>query len=124
MLLVLIGETTLREGTVKEVKRRREHLNFIIWFIVLTFPIWLYWFGELAVEATTHPPIEIYLILIPGSYYAIFAFVPRIGVPWLLVVIFLGIMEIRKWWVRRQIYRAQKKGAVGENTSTSSSEAK
>jgi len=115
----------LKEGTIKEAKRRRGHLlNSIIWFIVLTFPIWLYWFGALTLEATTHAPIEIYLILIPASYYAIFALIPYIGVPWLLVVIFLGIMEIRKRWVRRQIYREEKKGAVAENTSASSSEAK
>lgn len=124
MLQVIIEESDLKKGAGKEVKSPRHVLKSVMWFIVLTFPIWLFWFGALSVEATTHAPVEIYLILTIFSYYAILILVPFIGIPWLLIVIFLVAMEIRKMWARRRAYRVEKNGAATKNTRGVSPKAK
>jgi len=114
----------LKKGADKEVKSPRHVLKSVMWFMVLTFPIWLFWFGALSVEATTHAPVEFYLIFTIFSYFEILTFVPFIGIPWLLIVIFLVAMEVRKMWARRRGYRAEKKGAVAKNTGSASPKAK
>ena len=120
MLQVLIRANGLKRDTSMGAKHRRHVSNSLLWFIVLTFPIWLYWFGALAEQA----PLEIYLILIPVSYYAILVLVPYIGVPWVLVVIYLAIREFRKRRALRRSIRAEKKGTVPEHASAGSSKAK
>jgi hypothetical protein len=104
----MIRANGLKKDTSMRAKHRRHVSNSILWFIVLTFPIWLYWFGALAEQA----PLEIYLILIPFSYYAILVLAPFIGVPWVLVVICLAIWEFRKRRALRQSIRAEKKRTV------------
>jgi hypothetical protein len=100
MSQLLIRANGLKKEASTGAKHRRDFPNSILWFIVLTFPIWLY---ELALLAYEAPYIQIYLILIPASYYVIFARAPYIGVPWILVVIFLAIMEFKK---RRTLRRS------------------
>ena len=101
-------------------KHRRHVPNSVVWFVVLTFPIWVYWFGALAQRA----PLEIYLILIPVSYYAILVLAPLIGVPWVLVVIFLAIREFRKRRALKRSIQAEKKRIVPVHASAVSSRAK
>lgn len=110
----------MKKNTSIGAKHRRHVPNSILWFIVLTFPIWLYWFGALAEQA----PLEIYLILIPVSYYAILVLAPCIGVPWILVVIYLAIREFRKRRALRRSIRAEKKRTAPVHASAGSSEAK
>jgi hypothetical protein len=124
MLQVIIRAKGLKKDTSMGAKHRRHVPNSILWFIVLTFPIWLFWFGALTVEATTHAPIEIYFVLIPASYYAIFAYVPYIGFPWVMVVIFFAIFEFRKRRALRRSIRVEKKRTVPEDASAGSSKAK
>jgi hypothetical protein len=116
----MIRANGLKKDTSMGAKHRRHVPNSILWFIVLTFPIWLYWFGALAERA----PLEIYLIFIPVSYYAILVLAPLIGVPWVLVVIFLAIREFRKRRALRRSIQAEKKRTVPEDTSAGSSKAK
>ncbi|HXX88246.1 MAG TPA: hypothetical protein VEH86_07380 [Candidatus Acidoferrum sp.] len=106
--------------TAEDHKRRRHILNVIMWFLVLTFPIWLIWISALSIEGTTHAPIEIYLILMIAAYYVVFAYVPYIGIPWLLVVMFLAALEIRKRWISRRIRNAEEKAAPAKNVKTAS----
>jgi hypothetical protein len=120
MLQVMIRANGLKKDTSMGAKHRRHVLNSILWFIVLTFPIWLYWFGALAERA----PLEIYLIFIPVSYYAILVLAPLIGVPWVLVVIFLAIREFRKRRALKRSIRAEKKRTLPVHASAGSSKAK
>jgi len=53
-------------------------------------------------------PMGVYLILILASYYAIVVYAPYIGIPWLLIVIYMAIRELRK---RRQ---ARKHGPIAQ----------
>lgn len=116
MLQVMIRANGLKRDTSMGAKHRRRVPNSLLWFIVLTFPIWLYWFGALAEQA----PLEIYLILIPVSYYAILVLAPFIGVPWVLVVICLAIWEFRKRRALRRSIHAEKKYTVPEHSAGSS----
>ena len=106
--------------TEEEHKPRRHIPNLIMWFIILTFPIWLIWISVLSIEGTTHAPIEIYLILIIAAYYVVFAYVPYIGIPWLLVVMFLAALEIRKRWISKRSHNAKGEAAPAKNVKTAS----
>jgi hypothetical protein len=92
----------------------------VVWFLVLTFPIWVYWIGAL----TEGAPLEVYLIIIPFSYYAILALAPYIGIPWVLVVILLVIREFWKRRALRRKMRAEKKETGPKHANVSSSTAK
>lgn len=76
-------------------------MSNIVWFIVLTFPIWIDWLGLLM----THAPIEYYLILIPFSYYATIVYAPYIGIPWLLVVTCMVIYRVIREFRKRRMLR-------------------
>ena len=116
----MIRANGLKKDASMGAKHRRHVPNSVVWFIVLTFPIWVYWFGALAERA----PLEIYLILIPVAYYAILVLAPYVGVPWVLVVIYLVIREFRKRRAVRRSIRAEKKRTVPEHASAGSSKAK
>jgi hypothetical protein len=111
----------LKKDASTGAKHRRHVPDSVVWFVVLTFPIWVYWFGAL----TERAPLEVYLILIPFAYYAILVLAPiYVGIPWVLVVIFLVIREFRKRWTLRRSIRSEKKGIVPEHSSAGSSMAK
>jgi hypothetical protein len=74
-------------------------LSKLIWIALLTFPIWLYWVGALINNANA--PIAIYLILIVVSYYAIIVYAPYIGIPWLLIVVYMAIRAYREYRKRK-----------------------
>jgi hypothetical protein len=95
-------------------KHGQHVLNSVVWFVVLTFPIWVYWFGALTEQA----PLEVCLILIPFAYYAILVLAPYVGVPWVPVLVFLVIREFRKRWALRRSIRSEKKRTVPEHSST------
>jgi hypothetical protein len=80
-----------------------KQLSKLIWIVLLTFPIWLYWIGALTMSAKA--PIAIYLILIIVSYYAIVVYAPYIGIPWLLVVVYMAIRAYRGY--RRRKHNAR-----------------
>lgn len=73
-----------------------------MWFLVLTFPIWIEWLG-LLLRYTA--PIEVYLIFILLSYYAIIVYAPYVGIPWLLVVACMVIYRAIRWFRKRRMLR-------------------
>ena len=46
-------------------------------------------------------PIAIYLILIIVSYYAIVVYAPYIGIPWLLIVVYMAMRDYRGYRKRK-----------------------
>ena len=117
----LLGtDQDLKKDTRVRAKHRRHVSNSIIWFVVLTFPIWLIWFLAWAEQ----PPLEIYLVLIPVSYYVILVLAPYIGVPWILVVLFLATREFRKRMALRHRIRGEKTRTLPENTDAGESTTK
>jgi 1,4-dihydroxy-2-naphthoate octaprenyltransferase len=46
-------------------------------------------------------PIAIYLILTMVSYYAIVVYAPYIGIPWLLIVVYMAIRDYRRYRKRK-----------------------
>jgi len=114
----------LKEGTSRETHHQRHLLSTIVWFVVLTFPIWIDWLGLL----TMHAPIEDYLILIPFSYYATIVYAPYVSIPWLLVVTCMVIYRVIRWFRKRRMLtrtRGTKKERVkAEDSHAASSEAK
>jgi hypothetical protein len=99
MPLVLTEGSSLKKGTSMENEHQRHRLNTIVWFLVLTFPIWIEWLGLLWTHTA---PIEVYLILIPLSYYAIIVYAPYVGIPWFLVVACMLIYQVIKWFRKRR----------------------
>jgi hypothetical protein len=114
-------ESCLKKNTSTGAKHLRRVPDSVIWLVVLTFPIWLYWFAvALAGQAT----LVVYLILMPFAYYAILVLVPYIGIPWVLVVILLVIREFWKRRALRRNTRPKKKETGPEPAIVSSSIAK
>ena len=84
----------------------------IAWFVLLTFPVWLYWIGASLYGA----PAWVYLILILASYYAIIVLAPYLGLPWLFLVM---LMVAWRFWKRRRSrvlgLPLKKKGTMAES---------
>jgi hypothetical protein len=118
MSLVLTEASILKEGKSRETHDQRHLLSTIVWFVVLTFPIWIDWLGLLM----THAPIEVYLIFIPLSYYAIIVYAPYIGIPWLLVVTCMVIYRVIGWFRKRRMPRLTR-GTKKERTKAEDSRA-
>ena len=116
----MIRANGLKKDASMGAKHRRHVPNSVVWFVVLTFPIWVYWFGALAEQAS----LEVYLILIPVAYYAILVLAPYVGVPWVLVVIYFAIREFRKRRARKRSIQAEKKRTVPVHASAGSSKVK
>jgi len=62
------------------------------WFLILTFPIWFYWFFGAILKA----PLDYFINAIWFSYYGIFIYVPFIGIPWLIAIIFFIFKDFIK----------------------------
>jgi hypothetical protein len=118
MSLVQTEASILKEGKRRETYDQRHLLSTIVWFAVLTFPIWIDWLGLL----TTHAPIEYYLILIPLSYYATIVYAPYIGIPWLFVVTCMVIYRAIVWFRKRRMPRLTR-GTKKERTKAEDSHA-
>ena len=123
MPLVLTEASSLKEWTSTENKHQRYLLSTIVWFIVLTFPVWIEWLGLLWTHTA---PIEYYLILVPLSYYAIIVYAPYIGIPWLLVVTCMLIYRVIRWFRKRRILRqtrvTKKERPISKESRPASSE--
>jgi hypothetical protein len=62
------------------------------WSLVLTFPIWFYWFLGAILKA----PIIFFINAIWFSYYGIFVYFPYIGITWLIVIAYLIFSEFKE----------------------------